>query len=89
VWPAHCEENAYVKSILIELQELADSDLYALCEAVDMELQRREGLTADVPDSARRRALERGGSYRRRTGAAAPPVRAVGLHRRPSGRRAA
>jgi hypothetical protein len=78
-----------VKSILNELQELADSDLYALCEAVDMELQRREGLSGDLPDSARRRALERGESYRRRTGAAAPPVRAVGLHKRPSDRRAA
>jgi hypothetical protein len=79
-----------VKSILNDLQELADSDLYALCEAVDMELQRREGLTSELPDSARRRALERGESYRRRTGAAAPPVRAVGLHqKRQSGRRAA
>jgi hypothetical protein len=78
-----------VKSILNELQELADSDLYALCEAVDMELQRREGMTSDLPDSARRRALERGTSYRRRTGAAAPPVRAVGLHKGRPGRRAA
>jgi hypothetical protein len=78
-----------VKSILNELQELADSDLYALCEAVDIELQRREGLTSELPDSARRRALQRGESYRRRTGAAAPPVRAVGLHKRNSGRRAA
>ena len=78
-----------MKSILDELQELADSDLYALCEAVDMEMQRREGLSCDLLDSARRRAQERGESYRRRTGAAAPPVRAVGLHKRPSGRRAA
>jgi hypothetical protein len=79
-----------VSTILNQLQELADSDLYALCEAVDMELQRREGLTGDMPDSARRRAIERGASYRRRTGAAAPPVRAVGLHtKKQSGRRAA
>ena len=54
-----------MKSTLDELQELADSDLYALCEAVDMEMQRREGLTSDLPDSARRRALEQGESYRR------------------------
>jgi hypothetical protein len=78
-----------MSSILNQLQELADTDLYALCEAVDMELQRREGLTDEVPDSARRRAIERGESYRRRTGAAAPPVRSVGLHKRQTGRRAA
>ena len=76
--------------ILTQILELADSDLYALCEAVDMELQRREGMTGDLPDSARRRAIQRSGSYRRRTGAAAPPVRAVGLHgKKQSGRRAA
>ena len=79
-----------MNTTLIQLQELADSDLYALCEAVDLELQRREGLTSDLPDSARRRAIERGESYRRRTGAAAPPVRAVGLHtKKQSDRRAA
>jgi len=78
-----------MSSILNQLQELADADLYALCEAVDMELQRREGLSDELPDSARRRALERGESYRRRTGAAAPPVRNVGLHKRNAGRRAA
>ena len=79
-----------MSTILSQLQKLADSDLYALCEAVDMEMQRREGLTGDLPDSARRRAIERGGSYRRRTGATAPPVRAVGLHeKKQSGRRAA
>jgi hypothetical protein len=79
-----------VNPILTQLQELADSDLYALCEALDMEMQRREGLTGDVPDSARRRAIQRSASYRRRTGAAAPPVRAVGLHtKKQTGRRAA
>ncbi len=76
--------------ILTQLQELADSDLYALCEALDIEMQRREGMTGDMPDSARRRAIQRSGSYRRRTGAAAPPVRAVGLHaKKQSDRRAA
>ena len=78
-----------MKSILSELQELADSDLFALCEAVDMELQRRESLTADVPDSARRRAIERGESYRRRTGAVRRPFSRVGLRKSQSGRRAA
>ena len=71
-----------MKTILKQLQILADSDLYALSEAVDVELTRRDDLTTEVPDSARRRAIERGESYRRRTGATAPPVRHVGL--RPS-----
>ena len=68
-----------MNSILKQLQELADADLYALSEAVDMELQRRDDVTGDIPDSARRRAIEREQSYRRRNGAAAPPVRAVGI----------
>ena len=49
-----------MKSILRQLQELADADLYALCEAVDMELQRREEVVGEVPDSARRRAMRAG-----------------------------
>jgi hypothetical protein len=51
-------------------------------------LQRREMEADQTPESARRRALERGQSYRQRTGAAAPPIRTVGLGR-VSGRRAA
>ena len=46
-----------MNTILNEIQELADTDLYALCEAIDLELQ-REGLIGDLPDSARRRALD-------------------------------
>jgi hypothetical protein len=72
-----------MKTILRQLQELADSDLYALCEAVDMELQRREELIDETPDSARRRAVARGQSYRRRTGSAVPPVRIVGIGKSP------
>ncbi len=55
-----------MQSIVKQLQELANSDLYALCEAVDLELQRREELVGEVPDSARRRAG---------TGAELPPQR--------------
>ena len=62
-----------MNSILRQLQELADADLYALSEAVDMELQRREEIVGDIPDSARRRALEREQSYRRRNGARLRP----------------
>ena len=68
-----------MNSILKQLQELADADLYALSEAVDLELQRREDVAGEVPDSARRRAIEREQSYRRRNGSAAPPVRVVGI----------
>ncbi len=75
-----------MKTILNQLEELADTDLYALSEAIDMELHRRDEVVGEVPDSARRRAIERDQSYRRRTGAAAPPVRAVGLGK-PANRR--
>ena len=78
-----------MNSILRQLQELAETDLYALCEAVDMELQRRDEVVAEIPDSARRRAIERGQSYRHRNGAAAPPVRAVGIGKMPLRRHAA
>ena len=74
-----------MKSILNLLVDLADADLYALCEAIDMELQRREEPVSEVPDSARRRAIEREQSYRQRTGAAAPPVRIIGIGKRRPG----
>ena len=68
-----------VNSILEQLQSLTDADLYALCELVETELHHRGDADEEFPDSARRRAVERDRSYRRRTGAAAPPVRFVGL----------
>ena len=77
-----------MKSILRQLQHLADADLYALSEAVDVELSRRAAVGDDAVDSARRRATERQQSYRRRTGSAAPPVRVVGIGKTPP-RRAA
>jgi hypothetical protein len=79
-----------LKTILKILPDLPDGDLYALCEVVDEELLRREDLDAaadDDDESARRRIVERGQSYRRRLGSAAPPVRIIGLI--PSKRRAA
>ncbi len=78
-----------MESILRELQELADADLYALSEAVDLELNRRDDVVGDISDSARRRAIEREESYRRRNGAAAPPVRIVGIGKPTPRRRAA
>ena len=52
--------------ILDLIDELADTDLYALCDAIDMELQcRDEDAAGEVHDSARRRAVKRERSYRR------------------------
>jgi hypothetical protein len=78
-----------MKMILKLIEVLADADLYALCEAIDVELQRREDAIGEVPDSARRRAVEREQSYRRRNGAGAPPVRITGIGKASSRRRAA
>ena len=68
-----------MNTILKQVEELADIELYTLSEAIDLELQRREEMACDTSDSARRRAVERSQSYRRRTGALATPVRVVGL----------
>ncbi len=75
--------------IVRQLQELAESDLYALIEAVDMELRRRAKFGVEIFDSARRRANERKESYRRRIGSAAPPVREIGIAKLLPRRRAA
>jgi hypothetical protein len=68
-----------MKTLFKGINKLTDQDLYDLCEAIDGEMQRRTALTDDVPESARRRAVERTQSYRHRTGAGAPPIKAVGL----------
>jgi hypothetical protein len=78
-----------MNTILDQLQELANADLYALSEAVDTELQRREDITDEASESARRRAVEREESYRHRTGAAATPVRIIGIGKATKTRRAA
>jgi hypothetical protein len=78
-----------MNTILKRLRQLADFELFNLTEAIDLELQRRAELTAELPESARRRANERDQSYRRRTGSFAPPIRAVGLGKAKEPRRAA
>jgi hypothetical protein len=78
-----------MNALLKRLGQLADQDLYCLCEAIDLELQRRDDLAGDLSESARRRANDRQQSYRRRTGAFAPPIRAVGLGKTTGPRRAA
>ena len=78
-----------MNAILKHLRQLAEGELFDLSEAIDLELQRRDDLIGETPESARRRAVERQQSYRRRTGASAPPVRAVGLGKAKPPRRAA
>ncbi len=75
--------------ILKRLQELADADIYTLSEAIDAEIQRRDEILGEASDSARRRAIERGQSYRNRNGSAAAPILAVGIGKTPPKRRAA
>jgi hypothetical protein len=68
-----------MNAILKRLHGLGDDELLDLSEAIDVELDRRSEQVDSIPDSARRRALARGHSYRRCNGASAPPIRAVGL----------
>jgi hypothetical protein len=65
--------------ILNRLRRLSDDELSTLSEAIDLELDRRLEAIEDIPDSARRRAVQRQKSYRRSLGSTAPPVRVVGL----------
>jgi hypothetical protein len=66
-------------SIFKKLRDLSDDELLELSEALDTEVNSRSLAIEEVPDSARRRAVERGQSYRRRTGSSATPVRYTGL----------
>jgi hypothetical protein len=68
-----------MNAILKQLYHLGDDELLSLSEAIDSELDRRAERDEGIPDSARRRALSREQSYRRNTGASAPPIRAIGL----------
>jgi hypothetical protein len=65
--------------ILNQLQRLSDDELSNLSEAIDLELDRRLETFDEIPESARRRALQRQKSYRRSVGSSAPPIRAIGL----------
>ena len=78
-----------MNSILKRLRKLANDELLALSEAIDLELELRLDRTEDVPDSARRRAIQRQQSYRHSPGSAAPPIIAVGIGKTRKDRRAA
>jgi hypothetical protein len=68
-------------SFLRRLHEYDDSQLMGVSRAIELELERRLSEGEDVPESARQRAVARQHSYRRSTGSAAPPIRAVGLRK--------
>jgi hypothetical protein len=68
-----------MKAIIKNLNTLNNDELQTLTEAIDLELERRQGRTEEIPESARRRAVLRDQSYRRSTGSTAPPVRVTGL----------
>jgi hypothetical protein len=68
-----------MNSIVKKLNNLKDDELLAISEAIDLELERRMDRSEEIPESARRRAVLRGQSYRRSTGSSAPPVRVTGL----------
>ena len=67
-----------MKSLLKRVPRLTDSELHALSEAIDNELDRRAERADPIPQSARRRFVERSQSYRHQNGASAPPIRVVG-----------
>jgi hypothetical protein len=69
--------NAFLK----RLHRFNDDQLLGISEAIDLELERRLSQSDPIPESARQRANAREQSYRRDTGAAAAPIRVVGLRR--------
>lgn len=72
-------------AVLKRLRKLADDELLEVSEAIDRELDHRLQLSDLHPESARKRAVQRGKSYRRCNGASALPVRVTGM--RPTRRR--
>ncbi len=78
-----------MKGLLKRLHKLSESDLISLSEAIDGELERRLDRADGVPESARRRAVQRSQSYRHNTGAAALPIMVTGLREQRQRRKAA
>ncbi len=78
-----------MSAFLKKVKKLDFDELVAISEAIDLELERRSERFDDVPESARRRAIERSHSYRRKNGAAALPIAVAGLRSNSGKRRAA
>lgn len=68
-----------MNAILNRLHRLSDDELLNLSEAIDLELERRLQREGEIPDSARRRAVQRQKSYRHSLGSAALPVKVTGM----------
>jgi hypothetical protein len=68
-----------MKIVLQLLRKLSEEELFQISDAIDIEIERRQERIHLFPDSARRRAVERQQSYRRRNGSTAPPIWAFGL----------
>jgi ribosomal protein S13 len=66
-------------AILNRLRQLSDDELLSLSEAIDVELELRMQRQDEIPDSARRRAVQRQKSYRRSLGSTALPVKVTGM----------
>jgi len=78
-----------MKILVKRLRKLSEDDLVDLSEAIDSELGRRLDRSERVPESARRRAVQRSQSYRHNTGASALPVIVTGLREKRNRRKAA
>ena len=78
-----------MKSIINRLGQLNDNDLQVLSDAIDTEIESRLGHEDSIPESARRRAIQRSQSYRHKTGSAGLPVMLTGLRDRRRRRKAA
>ncbi|MGD0518278.1 MAG: hypothetical protein ABSA26_12155 [Thermoguttaceae bacterium] len=68
-----------MNAILNRLHRLSDDELLSVSEAIDVELERRLERQEEIPDSARRRAVQRQKSYRHSLGSAALPVKVTGM----------
>ena len=77
-------EASIVNGVIKQLKSFTEDELLAVSEAIDMEMERRMDREDIVPDSARRRAIQRQQSYRKSTGSSAPRVALTGMkgHRR-------
>ncbi|MGD0382819.1 MAG: hypothetical protein ABSA77_04795 [Thermoguttaceae bacterium] len=68
-----------MNAILNRLHRLSDDELLSVSEAIDVELERRLERQEEIPDSARRRAVQRQKSYRHSLGSTALPVKIAGM----------
>jgi len=78
-----------MNAILNRLKRLSDDELLRVSEAIDLEFEHRLQREEEIPDSARRRAVQRQKSYRHSLGSAALPVKIIGMKEPEHRRRAA